>query len=251
MRADQAVVAAGLADTRSRAQTLIIAGEIWLGSTRIAKPAQVIAEHDLPRLELRSPNAGYVGRGAQKLAPALDAAQWDLAGHTCLDVGASTGAFSELLLDRGAAGVWAVDVGYGQLHPRLRNDARVTVRERCNFRNWDSPAEAAPPFAFAVMDVSFISVRLLLAPLFAALMPGGRALVLVKPQFELGREAVGRGGVVRDPDAPLRARDLVAAAAREQGFAIGIDCAAGVEGRRGNREWFLELIRPDTVAAEA
>jgi len=239
-RADQAVVAAGLAPSRAQAERYIRAGEIWLDDRRVDKPGQALTQAQIAQLTLRRRGGGVVGRGADKLAPVLVQGP-DPRGKTCLDVGASTGGFTEVLLGAGAAAVWAVDVGYGQLHPRLRNDRRVTVLERTNFRYWPPEDVAPPPFALAVMDVSFISVRLLLAPLAAALAPGGDAVVLVKPQFELGKERVPRGGVVRDPAEIEAAVTQVVDAALARGFALRARFAAGVAGKRGNREVFLWL----------
>lgn len=242
-RADVVLERLGLAESRTQAQRLILAGEVWLGDVRVAKPSTPVSLDDVGYLEVRRNGKGYVGRGAEKLAPVLDAAGWDVHGLVALDVGASTGGFSEVLLDRGAIAVWAVDVGYGQLHPRLRNDRRVTVLERTNFRYFDAAA-AGLIADVAVMDVSFISATLLLAPLWKALKPSGRALILVKPQFELAKGQVPAGGVVRDENLIAAALKRVRAAAAEQGFVLGGTWPAGVPGRRGNRESFLELIRP-------
>ena len=239
-RADVALVDRGLAESRNQAQRFIGAGEVWIGDRRVAKASDPIAADDLARLEIRRANSGFVGRGAEKIEPALAAADWPLAGSRCLDVGASTGGFTERLLGDGAAAVWAVDVGHGQLHPRLRDDPRVRCLERTNFRHWD-PSTQGGDFDYAVMDVSFISVRLLLPPLRAALRTGGGAIVLVKPQFELGKGRIGRGGVVRDDAEIAEAVDLVRAAAAEHGFAVRDEVPAGISGRQGNREVFLIL----------
>lgn len=241
-RADLALVDLGLVESRNQAQRFIGAGEVWIGDRRVAKASDPITDDDLSRLEIRRPNAGFVGRGAEKIEPALQAAGWTLAGARCIDIGASTGGFTERLLQDGAAHVAAVDVGHGQLHPRLRNDPRVACRERTNFRHWN-PATSGGDFDFAVMDVSFISVRLLL-PLWAALRPGGEAIVLVKPQFELGKGRVGRGGVVRDDREIAEAVDLVRDEAVRLGFVARAEIPAGVSGRQGNREVFLILARP-------
>ncbi len=239
-RADVALVNRGLAESRNQAQRFIGAGEVWIGDRRVAKASDLIAADDLPRLEIRRANRGFVGRGAEKIEPALAAAAWPLHGTRCLDVGASTGGFTERLLGDGAAEVWAVDTGHGQLHPRLRNDPRVRCLERTNFRHWDASSDGGD-FDYAVMDVSFISVRLLLPPLRAALRKGGGAIVLVKPQFELGKGRVGRGGVVRDETEIAAAVAMVREAAAEQGFAVRGEVPAGISGRQGNREVFLIL----------
>lgn len=242
-RADLALVDLQLVESRNQAQRLIGAGEVWIGDRRVAKASDPISDDDLPRLEIRRPHAGFVGRGAEKIEPALEAAGWALAGTRCIDIGASTGGFTERLLQAGAAHVTAVDVGHGQLHPRLRDDPRVACLERTNFRYWD-PATSGGSFDFAVMDVSFISVRLLLPPLWAALRPGGEAIVLVKPQFELGKGRVGRGGVVRNEREIAEAVDLVRDEALRLGFAARAEIPAAVPGRQGNREVFLILARP-------
>src|SRR6187551_468656 len=181
----------------------------------------------------------YVSRGGEKLAHALDELMVDPAGRDALDVGASTGGFTDVLLQRGAARVLAVDVGYGQLHERLRSDARVTVLERTNARELTEL-----PFApdLVVCDVSFISVRLALPPALALARPGWEAVVLVKPQFEAGREEVGKGGVVRDPDVHKRVLRAVAEAAPAWGGEpVGV-VDSGLPGPKGNREFFLHLV---------
>ena len=239
-RADQALVDLGLAESRNKAQAAIMAGQVWSGERRIDKPGQQLSADDLERLEIRRANDGFVGRGAQKLLPVLERTGIVVEDRICIDIGASTGGFTEVLLTRGARQVWAVDVGYGQLHPRLRDDARVVVRERRNFRHWNDPD--APPFDLAVMDVSFISVRKLLDPLATCLRPGGDALILVKPQFELGRDRVPRKGVVRDPALIDEAVRLVRDAAAPA-FVFRERFAAGVSGRKGNQEQFLWLTR--------
>jgi 23S rRNA (cytidine1920-2'-O)/16S rRNA (cytidine1409-2'-O)-methyltransferase len=182
-----------------------------------------------------------VGRGALKLLGALEAFGVDPGGCVAIDVGASTGGFTETLLEHGALRVYAIDVGRGQLHERLRQDPRVVVRDRTNARAL-SPALVPEPCGFAVMDVSFISVSKILEPLRGVLAPGATALVLVKPQFEVGRLQVGRGGVVRDPELHLQALVDVAAFARAAGYAVRGACASPVTGATGNREFFLHLV---------
>ncbi len=243
IRADIALVNAGLAESRTKAQALIIAGQVWLGDQRVQKSSDQINSERLDQLDIRRPNQGFVGRGAGKIAPVISQAGWCLDGANCLDIGASTGGFTEVLLDLGAATVWSLDVGYGQLHPRLRQDKRVVVLERTNFRHW-SPPDGAPPFAFAVMDVSFISVTLLLDRLFQALAQQSNALVLVKPQFEVGREHVPRGGVIKDELLIRQTIDRVAAQAESCGFAVVDRIEAAQAGRKGNQETFLHLGRP-------
>jgi 23S rRNA (cytidine1920-2'-O)/16S rRNA (cytidine1409-2'-O)-methyltransferase len=186
-----------------------------------------------------------VSRGALKLEPALDQFQIDPAGLVAIDVGASTGGFTDLLLRRGAARVYAVDVGYGQLAWSLRSDPRVVVLERENIRHLD-PARIPEPCDLAVIDVSFISLTLVL-PVVASLMlpPGGKPILcLVKPQFEVGREQVGKGGVVRDPDVRAGALDKIRAFAAERGFEVGPAIDSPIAGPAGNLEFLLLLRTP-------
>src|SRR5262245_50991010 len=184
----------------------------------------------------------YVSRGGHKLANALDALAVDPRGRDALDVGASTGGFTDVLLQRGAARVIALDVGYGLLHPRLRDDPRVTVLERTNARELTEL-----PFApgLVVCDVSFISVRKALPPALTLAAPGWEALVLVKPQFEAGRADVGKGGVVRDPAVHARVVREVAEAAQAWGAETAAVVASGLPGPKGNREFFLHLVERD------
>lgn len=242
IRADVALEQLGLAESRSKAQALIMAGQVWLGDNRLQKASTSVAENRLLELRIQQDRQGYVGRGAEKLAPVIQAAGWNVQGRLCLDVGASTGGFTEVLLQAGAAQVYAVDVGYGQLHPRLRDDRRVVVRERVNFRHWRP--ENGGPFDVAVVDVSFISLTLILPPLWQTLKSGARALLMVKPQFELARELVPRSGVVRDPTLVAAAVARVRDAAVQQGFQVGGEFPAGVAGKKGNTEVFIELIKP-------
>lgn len=242
LRADVALEQLGLADSRTKAQAMIMAGEVWLGERRIEKPSTTIGEAALGQLDIRRDRQGFVGRGAEKLQPVLKATGWAVDQAVCLDVGASTGGFTEILLHAGAKQVWAVDVGYGQLHPKLRDDPRIVVRERVNFRHWRP--EDGLPFDLAVIDVSFISLKLLLQPLWSALKPGGRALLMVKPQFELERSEVPRTGVVSDPTLVAEAIRRVRAAAEVEGFRIVGEYPAGITGRKGNTEYFLAAIKP-------
>ena len=230
-RLDVLLVERGLAESRSQAQALVMAGLV----PGFDKPGTQVDEHT----ELVVDSAPrFVSRGGEKLANALDALGVDVRGRDVLDVGASTGGFTDVLLQRGAARVVAVDVGYGQLHPRLRDDPRVTVLERTNVRDLTEL-----PFApdLIVADVSFISVRTALPPALALARPGWEALVLVKPQFEAGREDVGRGGVVRDPETHARVLRQVAEAATEWGAETLAVVDSGLPGPKGNREFFLHL----------
>jgi 23S rRNA (cytidine1920-2'-O)/16S rRNA (cytidine1409-2'-O)-methyltransferase len=231
-RLDVLLVERGLAETRTQAQALVLAGRV----RGYEKPGMQVDES--VELDVAQPPR-YVSRGGEKLAHALDELAVDPAGRDCLDVGASTGGFTDALLQRGAARVVSVDVGYGQLHERLRNDPRVTVLERKNARTLEEL-----PFApeLVVCDVSFISVRLALPPALALAKPGWEALVLVKPQFEAGRAEVPRGGVVHDVDVRRRVvREIAVAALAWGGETVGaVD--SGLPGPKGNREVFLHLV---------
>jgi len=198
-RADQALVARGLVESRARAQALILAGKVFAGPAadrRVDKAGQPIAD-DVP-LTVKGQEHPWVSRGGLKLEKGLDAFGIDPAGAVCLDVGASTGGFTDVLLARGAAKVYAVDVGHGQLAWTLRADDRVMVLERTNARHL-THAQVPEPVDLIVCDASFISLEKVLAAALALAAPGARLVALIKPQFEAGREAVGKGGVVRDP----------------------------------------------------
>jgi 23S rRNA (cytidine1920-2'-O)/16S rRNA (cytidine1409-2'-O)-methyltransferase len=239
-RLDVLLVERGLAESRAQAQALVLAGLVpgyGKPGTAVEESAELVVERP-PR---------YVSRGGEKLAHALDVLGVDPEGRRCLDVGASTGGFTDVLLQRGAAAVIALDVGYGQLHPRVRDDPRVRVLERTNVRELGEL-----PFApdLVVCDVSFVSVRKALPPALALADPGWEAVVLVKPQFEAGRAEVGKGGVVRDADVHRRVLREVAEAALDWNAAIVGVCDSGLPGPKGNREFFLHL-RDDPDAAPA
>lgn len=241
-RLDQRLVAEGLAESREKAQALVMAGCVRVDGRPAAKPGAAVPPGAAVEVD---PGPEHVGRGARKLAGALDALGIECAGRVAVDVGASTGGFTEILLERGATRVYAVDVGRGQLHSRIRNDPRVVVLERTNARRL-SPEQVPEACGLAAMDVSFISVLKILPALRSVLAPGADLAVLVKPQFELDRRAVSRGGVVRERDAHLRALGGVAEAARlEHGYGIVGACPSPLQGIRGNREFFLHL-RPET-----
>ena len=231
-RADVLLVEQGLAESRAQAQALVLAGLV----PGVAKPGQQLDEATALEVE-RLPQ--YVSRGGDKLANALDALELDPRGRHALDVGASTGGFTDVLLQRGAARVIALDVGYGQLHPRLRGDARVIVLERTNAR---AVTDLPFPPDLIVCDVSFISVRTALPPLLRLAPPGWEGVVLVKPQFEAGRGDVGNGGVVRDPEVRRRVVREVAEAALGWRARTVAAVDSGVPGPKGNREVFLHLV---------
>jgi len=235
-RLDVLLVERGLAESRTQAQALVLAGLV----PGHEKPGEQVDEHADLELKARPP---FVSRGGEKLAHALDAFGIDPSGLDCLDVGASTGGFTDVLLQRGAARVIAVDVGYGQLHSRLRGDERVTVLERTNAR-----AIAELPFApqLVVCDVSFISVRVALPPALKLAAPAWQAVVLVKPQFEAGRADVGKGGVVRDEAVRARVvREVAEAALGWNARTIAV-VDSGLPGPKGNRELFLHLAQANS-----
>jgi 23S rRNA (cytidine1920-2'-O)/16S rRNA (cytidine1409-2'-O)-methyltransferase len=195
-RADLALVERGLAESRAKAQALIMAGKVFTAGRRVEKPGEALRP-DQP-LQVKAPDHPWVSRGGLKLVKALDHFRIDPRGLTCLDIGASTGGFTDVLLSRGADHVVAVDVGHGQLAWKLRADPRVTVLERTNARYLDASQVPVPP-DLIVCDASFIGLETLLPAPLALARPGARLVALVKPQFEVGKDRVGKGGVVRDP----------------------------------------------------
>jgi 23S rRNA (cytidine1920-2'-O)/16S rRNA (cytidine1409-2'-O)-methyltransferase len=236
-RLDERLVLAGLAPTRSQAEALIRAGRVLVDDVPVEKPGTRV--HPEARLRLRGETRRFASRGGEKLFSALVELGLDPAGRRCLDVGASTGGFTDCLLQAGAREVVAVDVGYGQLDPRLRADPRVRVLERTNARSLDRAALAGP-VELVTVDVSFISVRLLL-PRLREVAPAAELLVLVKPNFEVGRGQVGKGGVVRDDALRAEAVRGVEAAAAELGYATVGRAESRLPGPRGNREVFVWL----------
>jgi len=235
-RLDILLVERGLAETRAQAQALIMAGRV----RGYSKAGQQVAEDAEIELIAKAP---YVSRGGEKLAHALDLLSVDPAGKDCLDVGASTGGFTDCLLQRGARRVIALDVGYGQLVQKLRDDSRVTVLERVNARKLSEL-----PFApeLVVCDVSFISLKLVLPPALALAAPGWQALAMVKPQFEAGREEVGKGGVVRDLEIRRRVVREVAEASLQWHARVAGVVDSGLPGPKGHREIFIHLVNDPT-----
>jgi 23S rRNA (cytidine1920-2'-O)/16S rRNA (cytidine1409-2'-O)-methyltransferase len=240
IRLDQLLVSRGLAQSRTQAQALILAGRVLVAGVPAAKAGTPVPED--ARIELKEAPR-FVSRGGEKLAGALDHFGVSPAGKTALDAGASTGGFTQVLLARGAARVYAVDVGYGQLDPSLRHDPRVVVRERRNLRVL--PREDIPePIDLATLDLSFISLTLVLPKILEFLRPGGAIVALVKPQFEVGKGRVGKGGVVRDPRLQQEAVHRVAAAAAALGLNVSPPFPSPLKGPKGNQEYFLYLISP-------
>jgi 23S rRNA (cytidine1920-2'-O)/16S rRNA (cytidine1409-2'-O)-methyltransferase len=244
VRADQLLVAKNLAPSRAKAQALVLAGKVFVGEARIDKAGALLAED--AAIVVRGEDHPYVSRGGVKLAGALDEFHVDPSGKRCIDLGASTGGFTDCLLQRGAASVAAVDVGYGQLAHKLRIDPRVLVLERTNARTL-TPENVGGAADLVVVDASFIGLSKLLPAIATLLAPGGELVALVKPQFEVGREEASRSrGVVRDPE--IRAR-AIAGAARDVG-SVGLDvlgtCDSSLEGPKGNLEAFVHARKgPD------
>ena len=238
-RADALLVERGLASSRAQAQALVMAGKVTSGPKRVDKPGALLA----PDAELTvAAGPRFVSRGGDKLDHALDAfAQHglDVKNLVCLDVGASTGGFTDCLLQRGAAKVIAVDVGYGQLAQKLRDDPRVESRERVNARDL-GPADFSEPIDVVVVDASFIGIGKLIGAIARVIRPGGSLVALIKPQFEAGREAASRGrGVIRDEATRLAAIAAARAAVEEAGFAVVAEADSEVKGPKGNVERFL------------
>jgi 23S rRNA (cytidine1920-2'-O)/16S rRNA (cytidine1409-2'-O)-methyltransferase len=239
-RLDQLLVERGLAESRERAQRLIRAGLVVVGEHRVDKPGARVAADAAVRL--KGEDCPYVSRGGLKLAGALENfGLTELDGITALDVGASTGGFTDCLLQHGAARVWAVDTGRGQLHEKLRQDERVRLRENANARELTADWLEREKVALAVVDVSFISLRLVLPPLAAVLAAGGSVVALIKPQFEAGRVDVGRGGVVKDREVHRRVLAEMLDFARQSGWHVLGLCVSPLRGPAGNLEFFVRL----------
>lgn len=250
-RLDAELVRRGLVDSRHRARQRIEAGQVRVSGARADKPARLVAAGE--PIEIEGPPERFVSRGGYKLEAALDAFAIDVAGLRAVDVGASTGGFSDCLLQRGASEVVAVDVGHGQLHERLRADERVVVIERCNVRDLDEgsfvdeqPAHPVGlPAPLVVVDLSFISLRTVADALAAITAPGGSLVALVKPQFEAGRQEVSRGsGVVSDPVVWERVIGESIAALEATGFRFAGVIASPVRGASGNAEFLVHLRSP-------
>ena len=242
LRLDQLLVARGFFPSREQARRAILAGYVSVGTRIAAKPSELLGEGTALGVK---PTRKYVGRGALKLEPALEHFHIDVQGKTALDIGASTGGFTDCLLQRGAEKVYAVDVGYGQLHWKLRNDPRVTVLEKLNAR-FLTRQHVSELVDLCVIDVSFISLTLILPSALALVKPGGVILPLIKPQFELQRSDVGKGGVVRDPCLHQKAQDKIVAFVNDLGNVVVGIVPASIKGADGNQEFFA-CIRKQSV----
>lgn len=237
-RLDQALVERGLSNSRQRAQALVMAGEVWVDGRRVDKPGTRISKES--EIRLKATDMPYVSRGALKLEAAINQLHIDVTRLVCLDVGASTGGFTDCLLQHGAARVYAVDVGYGQLAWQLRQDLRVQVIDRTNIRYM--PKETVPEdIDLATIDTSFISLKLVVPAVLKFLKPDSRILALIKPQFEVGKGKVGKGGIVRDP----ALHEAVIHELSEFFTHIGLSCEAvipsPIKGQKGNREFVADL----------
>ena len=244
-RLDVLLVDRGMVPSRERARALIIAGRVLVDEQKVDKPGASVSA--AAALRLLGNELPFVSRGGLKLAGALDHWQIDVKGRACIDVGASTGGFTDCLLQRGAAHVTAVDTGFGQIAMKLRTDPRVRLMERTNARLLAPDMLEAPPGesdpTFLVMDVSFISATLLLEPVFSAAPSLAEAVILVKPQFEAGREHVGKGGIVRDPAAHQLAVDKVTACLTALGWQVAPAIPSPITGAEGNHEFLLHATR--------
>jgi 23S rRNA (cytidine1920-2'-O)/16S rRNA (cytidine1409-2'-O)-methyltransferase len=234
-RLDVLLVERELVETRQRAQALILAGDVRVNDQVSSKAGAFVAED--ATITIRAP-LKYVSRGGLKLEGALDAFALDVRDKTCADIGASTGGFTDCLLQRSAARVYAIDVGYGQLAWKLRNDPRVVVMDRVNIRHLDGLPE---PLALAVIDVAFISLTLVLPVVKRLLQPRGNVVVLVKPQFEAGRAQVGKGGIVRDARVHREVLEKIAQYAIANDWCVRGVCRSPITGADGNVEFFFHL----------
>jgi 23S rRNA (cytidine1920-2'-O)/16S rRNA (cytidine1409-2'-O)-methyltransferase len=235
LRLDQLLLGRGFFPSREQARRAILAGRVSVGTRVAAKPSELLDKGTAVRVK---PTRKYVGRGALKLEPALDHFHIDVKGETALDIGASTGGFTDCLLQRGAEKVYAVDVGYGQLDWKLRTDRRVVVLEKINARFLTR--EHVPHLVdICVIDVSFISLTLILPGVFGLIKPGGMILALIKPQFELQRSDVGKGGIVRDHRLHQKAQDKIVAFVNDLGHLVAGIAPAAIKGADGNQEFFV------------
>jgi 23S rRNA (cytidine1920-2'-O)/16S rRNA (cytidine1409-2'-O)-methyltransferase len=243
-RIDKVLVERGLAESRTRAQALILAGQVLVREQRIDKPGQLVDPNDDIRIKGETPR--YASRGGLKLEAALREFKINPEGKNCLDVGASTGGFTDCLLQHGAARVWAIDVGHNQIVWRLRQDPRVVVQEGVNARNL-SPDQFPVRFDIATIDVSFISLTKVLPSVRNCVKEGADLIALVKPQFEVGKGEVGRGGIVTDPTKHQRVLDEIKRAALELALSpVGL-IESPILGAEGNREFLMHLVRPGSA----
>ncbi len=241
-RLDLVVFELGHTDSREKAKALIMAGKVYLNGQKELKAGATVKPTDA--IEVRGSKMPYVSRGGFKLAKAMDSFGLRLGGKTCMDIGASTGGFTDCMLQNGAVKVYAIDVGYGQLAWKLRSDERVVNMERTNFRNV-TEAEIPDPIDFASVDVSFISLKIILPVMRERLKVCGQAVCLIKPQFEAGREKVGKKGVVRDLSTHREVLETITTFAYENGFSLlGLDFSP-IKGPEGNIEYLMYIEKSD------
>jgi 23S rRNA (cytidine1920-2'-O)/16S rRNA (cytidine1409-2'-O)-methyltransferase len=245
LRADQLLVDRGLAESKTRAQALIMAGLVFAGERKIDKPGQAIADDIV--LDVRGRDHPWVSRGGIKLAHGLDTVGWDVAGAVAIDVGSSTGGFTDVLLQRGATRVYAVDSGTNQLAWKLRQDPRVVVHEQTSARIL-TDAHIPEPVDLIVCDASFIGLAKVLDVPLRFAKPAARLLALIKPQFEAGRSEVGKGGVVRDPAIHARVCDEVAAWVAAQHWAVETIVESPITGPEGNVEFLIAAMRDSSLS---
>jgi len=241
VRADVLLTEKGHAPSRARAQALILAGKVFVGERRVEKSGEALDAAS--PIEVREPDHPFVSRGGVKLEGALDAFEYDPTGKVVADFGASTGGFTDCLLQRGATAVFAIDVGYGQLHNKLRQDPRVVSMERTNARNL-TLADLPEPVHLVVIDASFIGLEKLLPAAYEILVPDGDVLALIKPQFQVGQDKVGKGGVVRDMEVRREAVRALVRDAEAIGFDRVAEADSVITGPKGNQETFIWLRRP-------
>lgn len=243
MRLDQALVSRGLVDSRAKAQSLIREGFVLVGGAVQKKPALTVSDTD--DIVVKGKLHPWVSRGGMKLAHALEVFDIGVEGKTCLDLGASTGGFTDVLLQNGAAKVFAVDVGHDQLHEKIAHDSRVVNLQSLHAK--DVTTDHVPEeIDFLCVDLSFISVTKALPPVLPLLSPAARMVVLIKPQFEAGRENIGKGGIVKDEAAQKAAIESVLRFLQEQGFLLSDVIASPIEGGDGNREFLVAASRPES-----
>lgn len=242
-RLDVLLTEKGLAESRAKAQAIIMSGQVYVAGQKADKPG--ISYEETAEIEVRGDTCPYVSRGGWKLEKALRYFGVDPTGYVCSDSGASTGGFTDCLLQQGASKVFAIDVGYGQLDWKIRSDPRVVVMERTNIR-YVTPEQLGEPLDLSVIDVSFISLKIVLPAIKQLLKPDGQVLCLIKPQFEAGKEKVGKKGVVRDPAIHKEVLDTFVELANELGFKILGITFSPVKGPEGNIEFLSHLTLGDT-----
>lgn len=239
-RLDTVLVERGLAETRTKARAVIMAGSVYVDGVRTDKAGTLIGEGS--NVEVRDTSLRFVSRGGLKLEAALGDFGIDPAGKVAVDIGASTGGFTDCLLKSGAARVYAIDVGYGQLDWKLRNDPRVIVKEKLNAR-YIKPEDTGEPADIAVIDVSFISLTMIIPPALALLRPGGVLVALIKPQFEVGKGEVGKGGIVRDEAKHREVVDKIRDFVHGLGMGILGVIPSPIEGAEGNKEFLIAAVK--------